>query len=150
MIELCKYYMLSYQIYSTLGGVQIPDCQPLFSLYLVLWPVTIALNILTMRIKSFVSRTAKLALLRQPSRNMSGRYYLLLSEPQSWYFLCLKYPIIGGISTLRFLLDLVIAKSVNPWIAFNTLDFLFLSHKKFKAQSRGLTYRVSRYWLWRA
>ena len=29
-----KYYMLSYQIYSTLGGVQIPDCQPLFSLYL--------------------------------------------------------------------------------------------------------------------
>ena len=135
--------MLSYQIYSTLGGVQIPDCQPLFSLYLVLWPVTIALNILTMRIKSFVSRTAKLALLRQPSRNMSGRYYLLLSEPQSWYFLCLKYPIIGGISTLRFFLDLVIAKSVNPWIAFNTEIFFSCRIKNLRPKVVVVTLLIS-------
>ena len=105
-------------------------------------PVTIALNILTMRIKSFVSRTAKLAL-RQPSRNMSSRYYLLSSEPQSWYFLCLKYPIIGGISTLRFFLDLVIAKSVNPWIAFNTEIFFSCRIKNLRPKVVVVTFLIS-------
>ena len=69
--------------------------------------------------------------------------FALVWEPQSWYFLCLKYPIIGGISTLRFFLDLVIAKSVNPWIAFNTEIFFSCRIKNLRPKVVVVTLLIS-------
>ena len=121
-----KYYFSAQLLDLNLRGVQIPYCQPLL---FCVWACT---HLTSDHNTEYFNNEDQIVCVEDCKISTASTIqkhvqqvlmYCLPSlspEPQSWYFLCLKYPIIGGISTLRFFLDLVIAKSVDPWIPFNT------------------------------